>query len=217
MSEMYLSCPRCDRPLRITPDLQGKPAKCPACGMIFLASSTATEPEGPPPARALPEAVIPQGPIRTEEPPRPQQAPKRRSVMGAVRPPAIGLLVLGIISGLFQALEIAYGLMLKYEVIKLPKVEDFPPAWQELFRNAIQQISPEGMILRGTIFGLVSIVVCVAAIQMLRLRMYPLAIVGSVAMILYLESCCCILGAPFGIWALVILLREDVRQMFGAA
>src|SRR5437870_4061162 len=98
MPESFLSCPRCDRPLRITEDLQGKPAKCPACGMVFLASSTAAGPESPPPARALPEGVVPQGPVRLEEAPTPERPAPKRNIETALRPPAIGLLVCGILS-----------------------------------------------------------------------------------------------------------------------
>ncbi len=49
---------------------------------------------------------------------------------------------------------------------------------------------------------------------MISLRWYPLAIAGSVLATIPMVSPCCLLGLPFGIWSLVVLLQPDVKSAF---
>ena len=58
------------------------------------------------------------------------------------------------------------------------------------------------------------LVVLIASIQMMRLRGHGLAVAGSVLAMLNLGNLCCILGLPFGIWSLLVLMRPDVRKAF---
>ncbi len=63
-----------------------------------------------------------------------------------------------------------------------------------------------GLLLAGLVFF--------AAWQMMQLKGHGLAIAGSViAMIPCLSPCCC-LGLPIGIWALVVLLKPEVKEAF---
>jgi hypothetical protein len=57
----------------------------------------------------------------------------------------------------------------------------------------------------GTLFG---------SIQMLRRRNFPLAMTASVISVIPCLSGCYCLGIPFGIWALVVLMKPEVRQAF---
>jgi hypothetical protein len=63
-------------------------------------------------------------------------------------------------------------------------------------------------------FGIVSAIVILGSIQMLRARMYPLAIIASVLAMVDCANGCCCLGLPVGIWSLIVLLRSDVRSLF---
>src|SRR5207302_1425162 len=45
MPEVILNCPQCQRQLRVTEDLVGRPVKCPACGLIFTVPMGGTEPQ----------------------------------------------------------------------------------------------------------------------------------------------------------------------------
>jgi hypothetical protein len=51
------------------------------------------------------------------------------------------------------------------------------------------------------------------AICMLRLRIYPLAMTGAIVAMLPCFNCC-LVGLPFGIWALVVLNRPEVKHAF---
>lgn len=52
------------------------------------------------------------------------------------------------------------------------------------------------------------------SIAMLRGKSYRVCLSGAIAACIPVISPCYILGIPFGIWALVILLRKDTRTAF---
>ena len=58
------------------------------------------------------------------------------------------------------------------------------------------------------------LIVLAGAISMMQLRWYPLAIIASVLAMIPVVSPCCLLGLPFGIWSLIVLMQPDVRQSF---
>ena len=70
-----------------------------------------------------------------------------------------------------------------------------------------------GMI--GAVLGLAAgAFIIYGALQMQRLVNYPMALAASVvAMVPCLSPCCC-LGLPVGIWALVVLMKPEVKAAF---
>jgi hypothetical protein len=55
----------------------------------------------------------------------------------------------------------------------------------------------------------------VAAIQMIRVRSWGLALAGCiVAAIPITSSACCLLTLPFSIWAIVQLVKPEIREAF---
>jgi hypothetical protein len=54
----------------------------------------------------------------------------------------------------------------------------------------------------------------VAGIQMIRLKMYPVCIAGSVLAMLNCCNPCCVFSLPLGLWSLIVLVRTDVRAAF---
>jgi hypothetical protein len=60
----------------------------------------------------------------------------------------------------------------------------------------------------------ISLIILLGAIQMLRLRTYWLALIGSVLASIPGVAPCCLLSVPFGIWAIVMLCMKDVRSGF---
>lgn len=72
-----------------------------------------------------------------------------------------------------------------------------------------------GMGVFFSILGLVMAgVVFFGASKMMKLEMYGLAIAASVIAMIPCVSPCCLLGLPVGIWALVVLLNNDVKAAF---
>ncbi len=73
-----------------------------------------------------------------------------------------------------------------------------------------------GYIILGAIGVIAAIIIIFGGVQMRNLRSYGLAVFAS---ILALIPCispmgCCVLGEVAGIWALVVLMNQDVKTAF---
>ncbi len=67
----------------------------------------------------------------------------------------------------------------------------------------------------GAIVGsLIGIVIALGAVKMKNLQSYGLAMTASILAMIPCVSPCCLLGLPFGIWALVVLGRPEVKSAF---
>jgi hypothetical protein len=148
-------------------------------------------------------------------PPPPLAAPVagagdgRDAALQLVKGPAIALIItasLGIayygLSGLFTLFT--GGTMFHHEM-----PPDIPPPMRAFI---------EGM--QGPLAGVVSLVIAAlngfvlfGAIKLLRLRSHTVVTVASVAAMLPCQ-CCCLFGLPFGIWALVVLNKPEVKSQF---
>src|SRR5262249_17542702 len=117
MPEVILNCPQCQRQLRVTDELIGRPVKCPACGLMFTIPVGSTEPQFEP-APVVQEASPGQAPglpgrYEGAEPiPRTglldfERAYPRRAG-GLVLAPAIILLILTILSLLGELIFIIF-------------------------------------------------------------------------------------------------------------
>jgi hypothetical protein len=91
---------------------------------------------------------------------------------------------------------------------------------QVLRMRAIDTTTPEGQgELVGSIVALVvwivfTIAILWGSVAMLRLNRYRDAVVGAVLSMIPVCSPCFVLGIPFGIWAIIVLLRPEVRARF---
>jgi len=52
------------------------------------------------------------------------------------------------------------------------------------------------------------------AMQMMKLQKYGLSMAATIAAMVPCISPCCILGLPLGIWALVVLMKPEVKAAF---
>lgn len=78
----------------------------------------------------------------------------------------------------------------------------------------IVQAYGTGFMVLGVVGMILSIITILGGVKMRTLDSYGLAVTGSVVAILPCMSTCCVLGIPFGIWALVVLLSQDVKSAF---
>ena len=87
------------------------------------------------------------------------------------------------------------------------------PAWlvQQLQRKPVD---PRDVMIMYVLFLLINIVIIQGAIQMLRRRTWGLAVAASVLAMINFGNLCCLLGIPFGIYALAILVKPEVRSAF---
>ena len=129
-----------------------------------------------------------------------------QAVKGKVMPPAIFLLVVGVIGLGFSIFNVVWAL------VAGPPVID--PNAPELMKQ-IQQggVGPFAAIMQ-IVFVAVNVVIILGAVQMLRFKTRPLAIAASILAMVNAGTCCCIIGLPVGIWSLVILMAKDVNAAF---
>jgi len=126
-----------------------------------------------------------------------------------VKAPAIALIVTAVVDLLFGF----FGLLSRQATLemysKMPQFND--PQMQQLLHVVS---GPLGIF--SYIFQLVAtVVVLIAGIRMMALKNYVLVFVGVIlAVIPCITPCCGILTLPFGIWALVVLSKPEVKSQF---
>jgi hypothetical protein len=82
--------------------------------------------------------------------------------------------------------------------------------------------TPEGAgALAGTLVPLIlmplmNVAIALGAVSMLRLKSYSSAYLAAILALIPFCSPCVLLGIPFGIWALVLLNRTELKQRFMA-
>lgn len=124
-----------------------------------------------------------------------------------LKAPAIGLIITAVVN-------ILYGL---YAVISaIIKLSQGLPetAGMDDARKAGFYV---GFIVASAIAALSMIIapfIIYGAVQMMKGKSYSMSKTASVLAVVPLTSCCFILGAPFGIWALVMLGKPEIKNIF---
>ncbi len=95
------------------------------------------------------------------------------------------------------------------------------PMWNMPHENPMPELERFMEVLGGTlgtISGLVTLAIgafiLVGMFRMMKLRSHGMAVAASILAMIPCVSPCCCLGLPFGIWALVVLLRPEVKAAF---
>lgn len=71
-----------------------------------------------------------------------------------------------------------------------------------------------GGIVSLVVWPFMNVAVALGAVSMLRLKNYRTANMAAILAIIPVCSPCFVLGIPFGIWAIVVLHRPEVKQHF---
>lgn len=121
--------------------------------------------------------------------------------------PAIGLLVIGSINALCGLLMLLSGLMRL-----IGKVEDKIPT-DEARRLGYYMGTGFGYGL-GFFSLMLAPVIIYGALCMLKGKKPGLAKTAAILVMLPVSSCCFVLGIPFGIWALIVLRKPEVKAVF---
>jgi hypothetical protein len=122
-----------------------------------------------------------------------------------VNGPAIGLIITAIIGFLAQAL----GLVLNLAGIGMQgaQMDQMPGTWAVLFSGTVSIISSIVAILFG-------VVILIGALKMKKLESHGFAMAASILAMIPCISPCCLIGLPIGIWAIVVLLKPEVKNAF---
>jgi hypothetical protein len=217
MATTTIFCPACNHKLRVPDDLMGQSVQCPKCDVMFTAPPPASTAEIPAPDdRERYREGVP------EREPRPYEddecRPRRRDwddeelprrSQGKLIAPAVIIMILSVLAFLDSMARVVIGLF-------------FPKVVEQLQANNAQLFGQQPVnldmrvvhVVSGSIFAILALLSFFGSIAMLRRQMYWLAIAGSVAAMLNITDCCCLIGLPVGIWALIILLQPDVKAGF---
>lgn len=71
-----------------------------------------------------------------------------------------------------------------------------------------------GAMVSLVVWPLMNVMIAFGAISMIRLRNHSAAYAGAILAVIPICSPCFVLGIPFGVWALVVLNRPEVKQRF---
>ena len=191
---MQVTCPQCSKLLEAPFPLPNL-AQCPFCGGVFTPSPAA---QSPPP---LPAALAPS----PYSPPGVPTVPVSAAA-GRVSGPAIALLIAGVLWTGFATLNWV-GSFAQNNAQPPPMFQQNPEFKRHF--EAGMKAAP----LIGWFFIVMGLLIIAGAVQMLRRRAYPLALTGTIIAMLPCSPCC-VLGLPFGIWSLVVLLDPEVKKLF---
>jgi len=150
--------------------------------------------------------------------------PERSPAADRTSLPGIFLLIVGILN----LLGGGWALFTGFQASALPPEElrkamqQNPAQKQQLEELEKQGYTPEKLksIAVGFYYGVgaaaavVALIIIVGGIRMRSLQSYGLAVTGSILAMIPCLSPCCILGLPFGIWSLAVLMSQDVKSAF---
>jgi hypothetical protein len=133
-----------------------------------------------------------------------------RRARGNVLPAGIWLLLVGVLGVVMDLL------MVSTAVFNPEQFTNPPPSTPAFVRDMLKKANPnpKQIIVQEGVCAVVSLFIIVAAVQMLRMRTWGLAMAGAILAMINYGSSCCILGIPVGLWSLAVLLRSEVRAAF---
>ncbi len=235
-------CIECRRVLRAADGTAEKWAKCPGCGAVMQIPTPGTTAPGEP---SLPGAD-PGGPVGPERPAGPEsqslppsagsqidgqsdagtsaQSPQPSGTSAGgpgmvshaelhsyaamrVSGPAIGLILTDVFGLVFQFVATIFNVL---RIVRPDLAPDLPAVPElEMFSNELRAVF-------GFVGMILAILVMVAGIRMRRVQHYGTALTGAIIALVPRISPCCVLGLPFGIWAVVVLSDWRVHAAFAS-
>lgn len=139
--------------------------------------------------------------------PNPNLNPNPNYVSSLIQPPAIALIVTGAINGLLGLVGLLSGI-----------AQFINPTRRPFFRSEAEQagyyIGQYGVVIVAVLTILASPFVIVGAVKMLKTQSLEWAKASAILAVIPFTSCCCLLGIPVGIWALVVLAKPEVKAFF---
>lgn len=137
----------------------------------------------------------------------PNPVPSSNPVSNPLQPAAISLIVVGSLNGLLGALGVFSGI-----------IQMISPAEKPPFKNSAEEFGyyggQTGAILIS-VFSLVAApIIIYGAVKMMKGASQAWAKASAILAIIPFTSCCCLLGVPVGIWALVVLSKPEAKAFF---
>lgn len=129
-------------------------------------------------------------------------------ILQKLKGPAIGLILAGSLNGAISLLTLISGLM---RLSGMAGDETVPTDKAERFGYYVGTFGSYSIALLSLV---VAPLVIYGAVQMMNGKKYGLAKASAILSIIPLTSCCFIVGIPIGIWALVVLVKPEIKAFF---
>jgi len=208
-------CSGCQRTLRTPDDSAGKQARCPECGAIVEVPQAhgISAPASSGLETASVSSFPAENPYRSpsgypfQGPPTAPVSDVQAYAASRLAGPAIGLIVTASIALVFQVLGlIAIGVSLWLE----------PRGIAAGGGDELLEVMSTGIpgLVAQLVGGVLSLVVILGAIRMKRLESYGFAMASAIIAMIPCISPCCVLGFPFGLWAIIVMQDGHVRTAF---
>lgn len=122
--------------------------------------------------------------------------------------PAIGLMVTAGLGALAQLASMAMNILgAGMGMAGAAQDQQAGPAWAHAMSG--------GLGVFFNVIGLImSVVIFMGAMKMKKLESYNFALTATIIAMVPCISPCCLVGLPIGIWALVILMKPEVKSAF---
>ncbi len=133
----------------------------------------------------------------------------REAALQAVKGPAVALKVTAIVG----LIAVALGLVVN--ILSLAGIHFAPHEFgDQRMQMLISRFGGGLGIIQGIIGAVVAIVILNGASKMQNLKDHQFAFTAAIIAMVPCVSPCCWFGLPFGIWALVVLNRPEVKSQF---
>lgn len=134
----------------------------------------------------------------------------REGALQQVKAPAIALKVTAVLGLLTVVLEfmIHIASLMGHQLVPQQPMPD--PEFQKIFNSLGGGLG----IVQDAIGAVIAVIIWIGAGRMGRLENYQFAMTAAVVSMVPCISPCCLLGIPFGIWALVVLNKPEVKAHF---
>lgn len=172
-----------------------------------FSSAFHARPATPPPLTALPGRT-PDG--------------SEAAALEAVKNPAICLILTGLLNivlSLWGALEaVFFPVNIDQQLAAVPQFND--PEVQKFISDPqvshfLHLLYSPAVLVSNDLFTLtMSILVLMGALRMKVLRSYEFSLIAALLALLPCVTSCCLIGLPFGIWAIIVLRRPAVKGQF---
>lgn len=135
------------------------------------------------------------------------------AALEAVKGPAIALKVTAIIGLVLVAIGLVINI-LGLAGIHIPNQQQLSDPQMQRMQKMMNSVGGGVGIVQSFVGAAIGVVVLLGAGKMQRLENYQFALTASILAMLPCLSPCCLLGLPFGIWALVVLNKPEVKSQF---
>jgi hypothetical protein len=117
-------------------------------------------------------------------------------------------IVMSVIGGIFAAITVLSNL------IQIANGQNVPPANMKEAEKMGFYIGFYGIMGLMVVSILAQLFVLLAGVNMLRLKSRSTVYVGAIVAVIPIVTSCCLLGVPFGIWALIALSYPGSKRIF---